>query len=69
MDTGGKQTIGDFNKFKENAFKREYNARHQHKCPICKQYINEYQIKREDVKEYLISGLCYNCQIKIFKQD
>mgnify|MGYP001573564506 CR=1 FL=1 len=52
-------------------FPKEYARIESGHCPDCNKEIedDEFDDNKLGFKEYLISGLCINCQNKVFKQE
>ena len=55
------------NIMKKMGFEKEVKLVKEKKCPFCKKQINEVNFKNElSKREYKISGLCQECQDKVF---
>jgi len=49
-------------------FPREYKLRDEGRCPFCGKPIKPAEFRDElSRREFLISGLCQQCQDKVFK--
>jgi len=58
------------NIMRQVGFAKEVELVEKNVCPICLQDINMRDFKDNlSVKEYRISGLCQNCQDKIFAEE
>jgi len=48
-------------------FKKEVDDFESRRCPFCKRYIKKDEFKsKKSLREYKISGLCQQCQDKMF---
>lgn len=52
----------------KNLFPEEYKRISQGRCPFCDESIDMESFKDESsLKEFKISGICYECQLKTFE--
>lgn len=55
---------------KQVGFLKEVKLVEEKKCPFCKKHINMSEFRNQiSKKEFIISGLCQNCQDEMFGKD